>query len=59
MEVTAEINEDEVLEELDLKYIIDHIKFHYTLKDVLATWMKINRYQLDEEKVIEFIKEEL
>ena len=59
MEVTAHIDEDEVLENLGLSDLVKYIKKHHTLKDVLAIWMKVNRHQLTEEKVIEFIKEEL
>jgi ribosomal protein S18 len=59
MRIECDVDQDEFLDKMSSRKLIDYIKNTCTLKDVLAEWMKVNRHQLTEEMVIEFIKEEL
>lgn len=59
MEVTAQIDEEEVLENLGLNDLVKYIKEHHTLRDVLATWMKRNRHQVTDEEINNFVYQEL
>lgn len=59
MRIECDVDQDEFLDKMSSKELIDYIKNTCTLKDVLAEWMKVNRHQLTEEMAIEFIKEEL
>ena len=59
MRIECDVDQDEFLDKMSSSELIDYIKNTCTLKDVLATWMKVNRHQLTEEMAIEYIKEEL